>query len=65
MVGIEEMSELKNIDSSSHWMPYPVYKDSGVAWLGEIPQHWEARKLKYKARITFSSVLESCDLATG
>ena len=22
--------------------PYPEYKDSGVPWLGEIPQHWQA-----------------------
>lgn len=24
-----------------------VYKDSGVKWLGNIPQHWEVRKIKY------------------
>ncbi len=22
--------------------PYPAYKDSGVEWLGEVPEHWEA-----------------------
>jgi len=22
---------------------YPVMKDSGVDWLGEIPTHWEMR----------------------
>jgi type I restriction enzyme S subunit len=28
--------------------PYPTYKDSGVAWLGEVPEHWgEAIKMKY------------------
>ena len=21
---------------------YPKYKDSGVEWLGEVPEHWEA-----------------------
>ncbi|NGZ11030.1 MAG: type I restriction endonuclease subunit S [Nitrospira sp. LK70] len=21
--------------------PYPAYKDSGVPWLGEVPEHWE------------------------
>ena len=21
--------------------PYPVYKDSGVEWLGQVPAHWE------------------------
>ena len=26
--------------------PYPAYRDSGVAWLGELPEHWEARRLK-------------------
>ncbi|MBO9483236.1 restriction endonuclease subunit S [Salinisphaera sp. G21_0] len=26
---------------------YPEYKDSGVEWLGEIPEHWEVKPLKY------------------
>ena len=26
---------------------YSEYKDSGVKWLGEIPSHWELRKMKY------------------
>ena len=27
---------------------YPKYKDSGVKWIGNIPQHWEVkRKIKY------------------
>jgi len=30
--------------------PYPVYKDSGVEWLGEIPEHWELKPLKYFLR---------------
>jgi type I restriction enzyme S subunit len=25
--------------------PYPVYKNSGVTWLGEIPDHWEVYRL--------------------
>lgn len=25
---------------------YDKYKDSGIAWIGEIPEHWEIRKLK-------------------
>ncbi len=24
---------------------YPKYKDSGVEWLGEVPEHWETRRL--------------------
>lgn len=26
--------------------PYPNYKPSGVEWLGDVPEHWEARRLK-------------------
>lgn len=26
---------------------YPSYKDSGVDWLGEIPEHWETLSLKH------------------
>ncbi len=31
------------------WKPYPAYKDSGVEWLGEIPAHWEVKRLKFAA----------------
>ena len=27
--------------------PYPAYEDSGVGWVGEIPAHWEVRRLKH------------------
>ena len=27
--------------------PNAPMKDSGVEWLGEVPEHWEVRKLKY------------------
>ena len=26
--------------------PYPAYKDSGAKWLGKVPEHWSARRLK-------------------
>ena len=26
--------------------PYPAYKDSGVPWLGYVPEHWEVRTIK-------------------
>lgn len=28
---------------------YDSYKDSGSAWIGEIPSHWEVKPLKYTA----------------
>ena len=26
--------------------PYPTYKDSGVPWLGKVPEHWGVSRLK-------------------
>jgi len=26
---------------------YPAYKDSGVEWIGEIPQGWITSKIKF------------------
>jgi type I restriction enzyme S subunit len=31
---------------------YPTYKDSGVAWLGDVPEHWEVKRTKYILRET-------------
>ena len=29
------------------YKPYSKYKDSGIEWIGEIPEGWEVRKLKH------------------
>ncbi len=26
---------------------YPKYKPSGVEWLGDVPQHWDAARLSH------------------
>jgi len=31
--------------------PYPKYKPSGIEWLGNVPEHWEVKRLKFCARI--------------
>ena len=31
--------------------PYPRYRDSGVEWLGEVPQHWEIGQLRRRFAI--------------
>ena len=31
--------------------PYPAYKPSGVPWLGDVPEHWEVRRIGTIARI--------------
>ena len=34
--------------SMSHYAlhPYPAYKPSGVEWLGDVPAHWDVRRLR-------------------
>jgi len=36
--------------------PYPSYRDSGLPWLGQVPAHWEVKRLKHVTNVTFSSV---------
>lgn len=31
----------------SRYKPYPKYKDSGIEWLGEVPEHWEVRRNRF------------------
>ena len=31
----------------SHYKPYPAYKDSGVEWIGQVPESWERRKIAH------------------
>lgn len=31
--------------------PYPKYKPTNIDWIGEIPEHWMPKKLKYFAKI--------------
>ncbi len=34
--------------ATSRWFsPYPSYKNSGIEWLGRIPEHWNAQALKW------------------
>ena len=36
--------------------PYPAYKPSGVEWLGEVPEHWEVRRLRNVADMRVSNI---------
>jgi type I restriction enzyme S subunit len=35
---------------------YPAYKDSGVEWLGEVPEHWEVKRLKQVCTVFPSNI---------
>ena len=39
-----------------HLKPYPAYKPSGVQWLGEVPEHWERRRLRSTSEMRVSNV---------
>jgi len=41
--------ETKEIKSK--FKKYPEYRDSGVEWIGMIPEHWEVKKLKFLGSI--------------
>lgn len=36
--------------------PYPHYKPSGVAWLGDVPGHWEVEKIKHLAALVGAKI---------
>ena len=31
----------------SHYKPYPAYRDSGVEWIGQVPEHWDVKRLGF------------------
>ncbi len=35
----------------SHYQPYSAYKDSGVEWLGEVPEHWLVKRVCHVASV--------------
>jgi len=41
--------------------PYLKYKDSGIEWIGEIPEHWEVTKLKYSDKVIMGQSPNSDD----
>lgn len=38
---------------------YPKYKDSGVKWIGEIPEGWETKKLKFCCHLIQEKTINS------
>ena len=39
--------------------PYPAYKDSGIEWLGEVPEHWEVVPVKRNYKIQLGKMLQN------
>jgi type I restriction enzyme S subunit len=53
----------------SHYKPYPAYKDSGIEWIGRVPDHWVVGRLRdFVASIStgpFGTALSSKDYVSG
>ena len=43
------------------WKHYPAYKDSGVEWVGEVPEHWGLKRLKYISTVNDGTLSETTD----
>lgn len=43
----------------SNYKPYRAYKDSGVEWIGQVPEHWEVAPLKRLAQVVNGATPES------
>ncbi|MXW41848.1 MAG: restriction endonuclease subunit S [Acidimicrobiia bacterium] len=41
--------------------PYPAYKPSGIEWLGDVPEHWESKRLKFLASTNDDTLSEAED----
>jgi type I restriction enzyme S subunit len=57
----EERAAIINQAVTKGLNPDAPMKDSGIEWLGEIPAHWEVKRLKYVARITLGKMLTNID----
>lgn len=40
---------------------YAKYWPSGVEWLGDLPDHWQLRRLKYATSINDETLAETMD----
>ena len=56
-----EITELLGEVASVDLPPYPRYRSSGIEWLGDVPEHWEGRRLKYSASINDEALPETTD----
>lgn len=43
------------------YAPYPAYKESGVPWLGRVPEAWEVKPLKYVSTFNDEALPEATD----
>lgn len=47
----------------SRYKRYEKYKDSGVEWIGEIPEHWEFRRISHICALGRGRVISKIEIA--
>ena len=57
----EERTAIINQAVTKGLNPGAPMKDSGIEWQGEVPEHWEVKRLKHIARITLGKMLTNVD----
>lgn len=64
---IEKLNEYKQIviqnAVTKGLNPNAPMKDSGVAWIGDIPEHWDVKKLKNVSKVVLGKMI--CNEKTG
>ena len=53
---MNEVTDRTEKTRSRRFRPYTEYRDSGVEWLGNIPAHWSAKRLKFLAPARISKI---------
>ena len=48
-----------HLDMTAELKPYPTMKDSGVEWLGMVPEHWEVAQVKRHYSIQLGKMLQN------
>lgn len=61
---INELVTGKKVWNGNAWTEPAEVKDSGIEWLGEIPEHWEVKRLKYVVSLNNETLSEKTDEET-
>lgn len=47
------------LNAHPKWKPYPTYRDSGIDWLGTVPEHWAIDRVREHAELINGYPFES------
>lgn len=50
-LSVAEGKVIIKMNKKSKYKRYETYKNSGLEWIGEIPEHWDVKRLKYLSSI--------------